>query len=130
MARRARRVSGFEIPPDYARVRSLRTHAEATELASIGAGPGGREVRLTPKAAAAWTRMAEAAARAGTAPVAVSGFRSIERQSEIISRKLAAGETVESILQTVAAPGYSEHHTGRAVDVGVEGEEPLPVPLA
>jgi D-alanyl-D-alanine carboxypeptidase len=31
---------------------------------------------------------------------------------------LASGKALEEILRYVAAPGFSEHHTGRALDVG------------
>jgi len=51
----------------------------------------------------------------------VSAFRSINRQTEIIQEKLSAGEVIESILTTCAPPGYSEHHTGRAVDISTPG---------
>uniref|UniRef100_UPI0035B0F3FD M15 family metallopeptidase n=1 Tax=Chitinimonas sp. TaxID=1934313 RepID=UPI0035B0F3FD len=38
-------------------------------------------------------------------------------QAGIIRRKLAGGLDLNTILQVSAAPGYSEHHTGRAFDV-------------
>ena len=40
-------------------------------------------------------------------------------------RKLAAGHPIETILKVNAAPGFSEHHTGRAVDVATPGTRPL-----
>ena len=51
----------------------------------------------------------------------VSAFRSIDYQRGIIERKLKAGQSVEQILAVSAPPGYSEHHTGRAVDVMTPG---------
>ena len=48
----------------------------------------------------------------------VSAFRSIARQHEIVAAKLARGQQLDAILQVSAAPGFSEHHTGRAVDIG------------
>lgn len=113
------------IPADYASRRGLALQAEARELVSIGASPEGKDIRLAPAAAAAWGKMAEAAALAGAALVPISGFRSVERQTEIIRAKLAAGQSIGSILAAVAAPGYSEHHTGRAIDIAAPGEEPL-----
>ena len=50
--------------------------------------------------------------------MAVSGFRSIARQTEIIRGKVADGQSLAEILRRVAAPGYSEHHSGRALDIG------------
>jgi D-alanyl-D-alanine carboxypeptidase len=118
-------VSDLGIPADYGTRRGLALLAEAPELVSIGASPDGRDIRLSPPAAAAWARMRVAAAAAGIRLVAISGFRSVERQAQIIRGKLAAGEAIDAILRTIAAPGYSEHHTGRAIDVGVPGEPPL-----
>jgi zinc D-Ala-D-Ala carboxypeptidase len=113
------------IPADYGKRRGLPLQVETTQLVSIGIKPEGGEIELTPAAADAWTRMRAAASIAGIGLVAISGFRSIKRQKEIIREKLSAGQTIESILETVAAPGYSEHHTGRAIDIGLPGEEPL-----
>ncbi len=51
----------------------------------------------------------------------VSAFRSIEYQVGIIERKLARGQDMAQILAVSAAPGYSEHHTGRAIDLTTPG---------
>ena len=51
----------------------------------------------------------------------VSAFRSVERQTEIVLRKLEEGLTLDEILCVSAPPGYSEHHTGRAIDVNAQG---------
>jgi D-alanyl-D-alanine carboxypeptidase len=113
------------IPHDYASKRGLTLQNEATDLVSIGVNSEGREISLTPEAAAAWKRMKDSAAADGIALEGYSGFRSVERQTEIIRRKLASGEKIESILAVNAAPGFSEHHTGRAVDIGVPSVAPL-----
>jgi zinc D-Ala-D-Ala carboxypeptidase len=55
----------------------------------------------------------------------VSAFRSIERQAEIVRRKLQRGATLEQILAVTAPPGFSEHHSGRAVDLTTDGSPPL-----
>jgi len=113
------------LPPDYGEKRGLKIQAEATELVAVGENPEGREVRLTAATARAWASMKDGAFEVGITLVPISGFRSVERQTEIIRTKLAAGQSMEDILRTVAAPGYSEHHSGRAVDIGVPDEEPL-----
>jgi D-alanyl-D-alanine carboxypeptidase len=113
------------IPADYGASRGMPVQAEASGLVSIGVNPDGREILLSPPAAEAWAAMRDVAAASGIALVAISGFRSIERQAELIRAKLAAGESIDAILQTVAAPGYSEHHSGRAVDIGAPGEPQL-----
>lgn len=55
----------------------------------------------------------------------ISGFRSVAYQRQIIDRKRARGDLLEAILRVNAAPGYSEHHTGRAVDIGTPDSRPL-----
>jgi len=114
------------IPADYATSRGMPPHAEAQELVVAAIAPDdGSEVRLSPAAAAAWQRM-EAAARAdGVLLWPLSGFRSVERQAAIIREKLAGGQAISEILSLVAAPGYSEHHSGRALDVGAPDMPPL-----
>ena len=62
--------------------------------------------------------MREAAARDGVTLLPLSGFRSIARQTRLIRKKLATGRSMESVLRFVAAPGFSEHHSGRAIDIG------------
>ena len=106
------------LPADYARVRHMPLQREAKSLAIIGRNPDGRPIRLAPRAAGAWHRMHAAAAHDGIALLPISGFRSVARQTGIIRDKLAAGERIADILRLVAAPGYSEHHTGRALDLG------------
>lgn len=109
----------LNIPADYGTTRGLSLQAEARELVLIGTSPDGRDIQMSPPTAQAWFAMLSDAADAGIELVAVSGFRSVARQAEIIRAKLSAGETLEGILRTVAAPGYSEHHTGRAIDIAV-----------
>jgi D-alanyl-D-alanine carboxypeptidase len=69
--------------------------------------------------------MFAAAESEGIVLAAVSGFRSFDYQRRIIERKLAAGLTVEQIICASAPPGFSEHHTGRAIDIGTPGSAPL-----
>lgn len=109
------------VPRDYGRVRKLRRVREPSHLESIGLDTQGREQSLAPRAARAWTRMREAAARDGVELQIVSAFRSIEYQLGILKRKLDRGQTMEQILRVSAAPGYSEHHSGRALDITTSG---------
>ena len=110
----------FGIPPAYAADRHLAPYSEADEsaLIEVALNPDGRPVRLVPPAAAAWRAMHQAATVDHLELIAISGFRSIARQTEIIREKLAAGQPLADILRSVAAPGFSEHHTGCAIDIG------------
>lgn len=107
------------IPANYAAERQLAPFSEADEnaLIPVALNSDGRSVQLVPGAANAWRQMKTAAAADGIELIAISGFRSIARQSQIIRDKLAAGQRIEEILRYVAAPGFSEHHTGRAIDI-------------
>lgn len=102
-----------------------RLFPEASELVSVGLDIQGREQRLTPRAADAWNEIKAAAERDGETLQLVSAFRSVDYQQQIIERKLAAGQSWEQILRVSALPGYSEHHTGRTVDITTAGCEAL-----
>jgi len=107
-----------------------RVRREARRLVRIGRNPDGRPIRLAPRAAAAWRRMQAAAARDGCDLLPISGFRSIARQTKIIRRKLTAGQRLADILRVNAVPGCSEHHTGRAIDVGSPADSHLTTAFA
>lgn len=115
------------IPPGYARSRGLPFQAEASpgELVVVARNDRGQPILLTTATAMAWERMRAAAALDQIALVLFSGFRSVTRQAEIVRAKLAAGQALADILGVNAAPGYSEHHTGRALDLGTPGQPPL-----
>ena len=108
------------ISANYAVERGLAPHFDAVEaeLVDVGINENGRPIRLIRSAADSWASMHRAAARGDVELVPVSGFRSIARQAEIFREKLAAGDRLEDILRYVAAPGFSEHHTGCALDIG------------
>lgn len=107
--------------------RGLREYAEVSTLDVAEVGENGRVHLLEPAAADAWRLMKAAALLDGVDLWIVSAFRGIERQAEIIRRKLEAGAAIEDILAISAPPGFSEHHTGRAVDLATTGSRPLEV---
>lgn len=109
------------IPPDYGQSRGLPLQAEAQQLVSIGPDIFEREQRLLAPAAAAWASMVAAAARDGIVLQHVSAYRSIDYQASLLRRKLERGQAIDEILRVSAAPGYSEHHSGRAIDVTTPG---------
>ena len=103
----------------------LKPFREATHLVSVGLDIYGREQHLSPEAAAAWRRMRATAQRDGIELQIVSAFRSVDYQRQIIQRKREAGQTLDQILRVSAPPGFSEHHTGRAIDLTTPGIRPL-----
>lgn len=117
--------SRLGIPVDYARRTGLALQREPGELVEIAPGRTRRRHWLEPDAAARWAQLEVAAERDGILLKLVSAYRSVDYQARLIERKLARGEPLEDILRVNAAPGYSEHHSGRAVDLGVVGRKPL-----
>ncbi len=113
------------IPADYGNAPPLPSYAEATELTEIGANIMGRMQQLTPASADAWRAMSQAAAADKVTLLAVSGFRSIDYQAMLIRRKLNNGERIDDILKINVAPGFSQHHTGNAMDIATPGYKPL-----
>lgn len=113
------------IPPDYAERTGLPLQPEPATLVEVSPGRTQRRHWLEPKTAARWARLEAAAEGDMIRLVLVSAWRSLEYQQGLIERKLERGEAIEDILRVNAAPGHSEHHSGRAVDLGVAGEPPL-----
>lgn len=115
---RAREIG---VPADYGRERRLRQIAEPRALRFVGFDIHERPQWLASRAAAAWLRMRQAAAAGQVELQLVSAFRSVEYQAGLIERKIARGLDMAQILAVSAAPGYSEHHSGRAVDITTPG---------
>jgi zinc D-Ala-D-Ala carboxypeptidase len=116
---RAARALG--VPADYGRRHALRLQREPRSLAPIGPDIHGRHQWLAPRAARAFLRMRAAAGDDGVELQVVSAFRSASYQLGIVQRKRERGQTIAEILAVSAAPGYSEHHTGRALDLTTPG---------
>ncbi|WP_334188386.1 M15 family metallopeptidase [Noviherbaspirillum sp.] len=104
-------------------------HPEPAQLVIAETGEDGSEYQLVPGAALAWKSMKEAARRDGIVIEIVSAFRNIERQADIIRAKLAKNMPIETILTLSAPPGYSEHHSGRAIDINTPGCEATEEPF-
>ena len=124
-ARAEAALAKLGIPLELVRQRRLPLCAEPAKLVVVEIGKRGRKHRLAPAAARAWKRMKAAAATEGIGLQIVSAHRSLDRQVDIIRRKIASGQSIGRILRVSAPPGYSEHHTGCAVDIGTAGCDEL-----
>lgn len=113
------------IPESYERDFKLPLQLETLELSPIGYDHRGQERHLQPYAAEAWLRLFTEAQRDNISIILTSAFRSVENQTLIIQEQLNRGKRIEDILKVLAAPGYSEHHTGRAVDITTNGVPPI-----
>jgi hypothetical protein len=74
---------------------------------------------LQPTAASAWLQLRAAAATAGHSIEITSGYRSAAGQRAIWIDRMrgTSDEALDLLMQTVAVPGYSKHHTGYAIDL-------------
>ncbi|MGQ5523614.1 M15 family metallopeptidase [Chitinimonas sp. PSY-7] len=113
------------IPAGHPQLQALPLCQEAPLLVPLGLDAFGRDQFAEPATAAAWRIMQAAASADGVVLQLASAFRSVDYQVGLIQRKLAQGQTIDTILQVSAAPGHSEHHTGRALDVTTPNSEAL-----
>jgi D-alanyl-D-alanine carboxypeptidase len=113
------------IPDDYGRDGLKPAYDEETDLVEVGPNLVGRMQCLSVTTAGAWRDMRLAAEADGVTLMIVSGFRSFEYQAGLIRKKINSGQSLSEILAVNAAPGFSEHHSGRAIDIATPGSEPL-----
>ncbi len=116
-----REAFALGIPSTYGQSRSLPIVREPHALTCIGDDIQARAQWLAPRAARAFIRMRAAASADAIQLQLVSAFRSADYQLGILKRKLERGLSIDEILRVSAAPGYSEHHSGRAVDLTTPG---------
>lgn len=119
-----RLLHALGIAPDYGERHRLPQVSEPSVLAYAGRDRYARPLWLLPAAARAWMRMQQAAVSDAVAIDVISGYRSHTHQASIVARKLARGLDIAAILAINAAPGYSEHHSGCALDLGHPGQAP------
>jgi D-alanyl-D-alanine carboxypeptidase len=114
------------IPLDYRQTTSLPFCAEIDleRLVVAQLDTGGRPLVVSVETADAWRAMMAKASADGVIIDPFSGFRSYRYQASLLKRHLKAGRAIEDVLRTLAAPGYSEHHTGEAVDITTPGDRP------
>jgi D-alanyl-D-alanine carboxypeptidase len=92
------------------------TVAPLTRLEAITPGS---PLKLQKAAAAAFREMADAARTDGVILLPLSGFRSIEDQNYLFFKvKADRAQSATKRAEVSAPPGYSEHHTGYAIDIG------------
>ncbi len=107
----------LRIPSNYGDAHQLNLMMEPVNLAAVSMDCFDRPLFLAPAAAAAWLQMQATAATQEVSLLPVSGFRDFRYQAQLIRNKLDRGQTIDEILRVNAAPGFSEHHTGNAIDI-------------
>ena len=99
------------------------SYAEAPKNELESLVPNGK-IQLRTAAAKQFIAMVKAAAEDGVILVPLSGFRSlVEQQHLFFDVKAERGQTTVERVKVSAPPGYSEHHTGYAIDIG-DGSNP------
>ncbi|MEI7475083.1 MAG: M15 family metallopeptidase [bacterium] len=93
--------------------------ASQSELESVG-----NNVSLKQSAAVAYKKMVSDAKNDGVNIIPLSGFRSVDNQNDLFyGVAKQRGQTPAQRAFVSAPPGFSEHHTGYAIDVG-DGSNP------
>ena len=117
-------LHALDLDDTYGERTGLPLTAEPGALAFAGFDRYRRPLWLSAAATRGWTSLQRAAFVEGIVLDAISGYRSHDYQLGIFERKLARGHIVQQILTVNAAPGFSEHHGGNALDIGTPGEPP------
>jgi len=112
------RDRAVQLAPTSRTLLGHRAFDEAPEddLVALESNP---EIRLRTAAAEQFEEMRQAASRAGHTLVPLSGFRTLEEQEYLFfDIKAERGQNAETRAEVSAPLGYSEHHTGYAIDIG------------
>lgn len=72
------------------------------------------------KAYLAWSKLSDAARQDNIDLEVVSAYRSFYKQYTLVKNKLKKNFSLDEVLYSLALPGYSEHHTARALDITSE----------
>lgn len=95
--------------------------APKSELVAI---TGDGQIQMRSAAAAKFKEMQAAAQAEGVILSSISGFRTIEDQDQLFfGVKEQRVQNASKRAEVSAPPGYSEHHTGYAIDIG-DGNAP------
>lgn len=103
---------------------TLLGHYAYAEAPTDELAPVAGSIMLRKSAASAFQAMVAAAQADGISLVALSGFRSKNDQDYLFfGKKAERGQVATERAKVSAPPGYSEHHTGYAIDIG-DGSAP------
>jgi D-alanyl-D-alanine carboxypeptidase len=106
------------------RVHYAYAEAPAHTLETIDRASDGYEFKLRRSAAVRYREMVAAAAQEGIFLVPLSAFRGVAEQKDLFFRiSENRNQTKAERALTSAPAGYSEHHTGYAIDLG-DGDNP------
>lgn len=95
------------------------------ELEIVAIDFEGKPFILKKSTAKAWRSMQLNAESDGIRLNPFSGFRSYLHQKRLIERHISNGRPLKDILTHIAIPGFSEHHSGRAIDIYADNHSVL-----
>ncbi|MEL7226290.1 MAG: M15 family metallopeptidase [Cyanobacteria bacterium J06576_12] len=102
----------------YGHLRYAEADPESlTVIGSFGVGQYQRYESLAPDAALALMNMIYAARDQGVWIVPASAYRTIDLQRELFDNQVKRKGSSKTAAESTAPPGFSEHHTGYAVDL-------------
>lgn len=110
--------------PDIVSAANILGHLpyEEAPANSLQAITANGSIKLRTAAAESFLAMQSAAWSEGIDLVPISGFRSIKDQEYLFFEvKAERGQVASKRAEVSAPPGYSEHHTGYAIDIGDGG---------
>ena len=87
-------------------------------VASYGQKEYQRYVEMEREAGLALFRLMNAARDRGLWIIPISGFRTVDYQADLFRRQVQKQGSEMAAARISAPPGYSEHHTGLAIDLG------------
>jgi D-alanyl-D-alanine carboxypeptidase len=96
------------------------TQANPNQMMLIGSYASGADQRfesLNTEAVKAFMKMTYAAREVGVWIIPVSGFRTIEQQEKLFQEQIKRRGSAKEAAKISAPAGYSEHHTGFALDL-------------
>lgn len=102
---------------------STPSFAEAIQSKLVDVGEyreSGRKVQMQKDAARALQNLIAQARRSGISIIPISGFRTLAYQASLFKKAVEKYGSEQAAARWVARPGFSEHHTGFAVDLGDE----------
>ena len=115
----------LNIPETYLDTCGLDFQPDCQVLVETETDVFGRQPLMDPEAFSAWQTMQEKAKVEGVELQIVSAYRSANYQKDLLQTKLAKGLIIQDILKVNAAPGFSEHHSGCAIDITTPGFDAL-----
>lgn len=113
--RELNRTLGINVDEQLAR--NLIMYPEHTDCIDAGLDFYGRNALLNKTALHAWQKMNAAAEQDNVKLFICSAYRTYAYQFKLIKNKLDRGQIISEIIKVLAPPGFSEHHTGCAIDI-------------